>query len=441
MLALCNLRFCRGPVWQFLFVILVCSSTFACDPFTVGWSTTWDISSTTVYTLEEYNTIVGGLSGAIGSCTPPSSINPCLYNPTYSQIFWINDWSANTQDFVLLCLGKDEDCLDEAAQACDGAENVIWNEDGDCSYDCTPGSCPDGDGDGVVDECDDCPDDANVQYLDHEQFFATDDILIIEGEHVRTIAEGYKCGECTDSCDGPEVTCTPDGAFKDWAEVEKYCAMDPGAPPPECDLSKCARAEADTDGDGIPNHQDPDIDGDGIPNAQDDDMDGDGIPNAEDDDVDGDGIADVLEGKDTDGDGIPDDVDDDDDNDGIPDDVDDDDDGDGVPDDEDTERKENEECLTTVDKFNVWARSADAFPLNYLIAVQSLLGPLASISPEPPVFMYSVHESGIDLDIPLEQPPVLVTFMPYVRNTFGIYLVVTLWGFFRDRWFGLHGVK
>jgi hypothetical protein len=37
----------------------------------------------------------------------------------------------------------------------------------------------------------------------------------------------------------------------------------------------------DTDGDGIPNLEDPDEDGDGIPNAIDPDADGDGIPDAE----------------------------------------------------------------------------------------------------------------------------------------------------------------
>ena len=38
----------------------------------------------------------------------------------------------------------------------------------------------------------------------------------------------------------------------------------------------------DTDGDGIPNNEDPDIDGDGIVNGEDPDIDGDGIENFED---------------------------------------------------------------------------------------------------------------------------------------------------------------
>lgn len=40
--------------------------------------------------------------------------------------------------------------------------------------------------------------------------------------------------------------------------------------------------EKDTDGDGIPDYNDPDIDGDGIPNSTDTDIDGDGVPNEDD---------------------------------------------------------------------------------------------------------------------------------------------------------------
>ncbi len=360
--------------------------------------------------------------------------NITIWGIEAAYVCWYNCWGCGggtkgTQYFNIVCLHSSE-CASEAAQVCGGAENVIWNEDGDCSYDCKPGSCPDTDEDGVVDECDDCPSDPNVQYLDHEQWFTTADTIIIKGDKTTVVADGYKCDECVDSCTGPEVTCTPYSPFSTWADVEKYCAMDPGAAPPECDIAKCAHGEADTDGDGIPNSQDPDIDGDGIPNDEDDDMDGNGI-------------ADSSE--DVDGDGIPDGVDKfnnllDKDCDGISDDVDDDDDGDGTPDDEDDERKEDEECLHTVDQFNVWARSADAFPINWITALLELMGPLASMTPEPPVMVYSVHASGIDLDLPLEQPSVVIAFIPYIRNAFGVYLVSILWGFFRDRWFGLHGV-
>ncbi|CAH8555768.1 unnamed protein product [Schistosoma bovis] len=97
--------------------------------------------------------------------------------------------------------------------------------------------------------------------------------------------------------------------------------------------------EDDSDGDGIPDHQE-DEDGDGIPDYLEDD-DGDGIPNYLETshlkrasklpkhiDRDGDGIPDHLEG-DSDGDGIPDHQEDED-GDGIPDYLEDDD-GDGIP--------------------------------------------------------------------------------------------------------------
>lgn len=71
----------------------------------------------------------------------------------------------------------------------------------------------------------------------------------------------------------------------------------------------------DTDGDGIPDFQDPDSDNDGIPDATEAgpdplnpvDTDGDGTPDYIDMDSDNDGIADVLEGlADVNGNGIPD---------------------------------------------------------------------------------------------------------------------------------------
>jgi hypothetical protein len=77
--------------------------------------------------------------------------------------------------------------------------------------------------------------------------------------------------------------------------------------------------EADLDGDGIVNDDDPDIDGDGILNDDDPDENGDGI----------------NEKKDTDGDGIPDTKDSDIDGDGIPNGQDTDKDGDGIPNEDD----------------------------------------------------------------------------------------------------------
>ena len=74
----------------------------------------------------------------------------------------------------------------------------------------------------------------------------------------------------------------------------------------ECpDVPECR----DTDGDGIPDYQDPDDDGDGVPtateNAPDQDTDGDSIPDYLDDDDDGDGMLTRDEDLDEDGDGNP----------------------------------------------------------------------------------------------------------------------------------------
>ncbi|MBT8088468.1 MAG: OmpA family protein, partial [Gammaproteobacteria bacterium] len=75
---------------------------------------------------------------------------------------------------------------------------------------------------------------------------------------------------------------------------------------------------ADTDGDGLPNFQDPDSDGDGIPDSTEAgpnpanpiDTDGDRMPDYLDTDSDNDGIADSLEGtNDFDNDGVPDYID------------------------------------------------------------------------------------------------------------------------------------
>ena len=84
--------------------------------------------------------------------------------------------------------------------------------------------------------------------------------------------------------------------------------------------------DLDSDGDGIPNRQDPDDDNDGVPDAEDafpldpsetQDTDGDGIGNNIDEDDDGDGLADVQdifpddpnETLDSDGDGVGDNAD------------------------------------------------------------------------------------------------------------------------------------
>lgn len=63
-----------------------------------------------------------------------------------------------------------------------------------------------------------------------------------------------------------------------------FACSSPVSPPLEGDPTENPYTENDTDGDGIPDNDDPDIDGDGIPNGSDPDIDGDGVPNADDGD-------------------------------------------------------------------------------------------------------------------------------------------------------------
>lgn len=70
----------------------------------------------------------------------------------------------------------------------------------------------------------------------------------------------------------------------------------PASPPVEDDPTTTPPEEADTDGDGIPDKDDPDIDGDGVNNSIDPDIDGDGLVNEDDPTPDGDGIDGAVDG-------------------------------------------------------------------------------------------------------------------------------------------------
>ncbi|MBI4237491.1 MAG: hypothetical protein HY696_03605 [Deltaproteobacteria bacterium] len=61
---------------------------------------------------------------------------------------------------------------------------------------------------------------------------------------------------------------------------------------PDDDVPETNVADLDTDGDGIPNPDDPDIDGDGTTNLIDSDDDGDGVPDNADPDSDQNGVSD-----------------------------------------------------------------------------------------------------------------------------------------------------
>jgi len=105
------------------------------------------------------------------------------------------------------------------------------------------------------------------------------------------------------------VVLNPDGPVGEHATPNGEMAISSGI------LS--SRPVWDTDGDGVPDDEDPDLDADGIPNALDArpyDTDNDGLNNVEDDDDDNDGLTDLEEAvlgtdslrADTDGDGYDD---------------------------------------------------------------------------------------------------------------------------------------
>jgi hypothetical protein len=313
------------------------------------------------------------------------------------------------------CNGKCNTCIDEAVAECGTAENVEWTDDGDCSYNCK--LCPDTDGDGVINECDDCPDDPGVSKLKYDKYIATDTAFVVNGQSLATLQKGETCGYCRNTCGDHETTdCHPEGMFRDAEQMKSICAIDVAALPPACDQSMCAK---DTDGDGIRDEDDPDKDGDGIPNADDPDADGDGVP---DKDTDGDGIPDVLDA-DIDGDGIPnaDDPDKD---------------GDGKVDDD--QKPADGDCITTIDKFKIWSQSPDAFPLNFARAIVSALGPLASIDPATPVIHWYITDY-IHLDIEFNSAITPVAFI--IRWSFAVAIVMQLWPYFLRRWYGLHGLS
>jgi hypothetical protein len=170
------------------------------------------------------------------------------------------------------CEGRCNDCVAEAEEQCPAPDIIVWNDDGDCSYNCSP----DTDGDGTPDVED--PDDDDDGKPDDDD-------------------------PCPTNSDPACVK--PSGPDEDGDGIPDV--SDP---------------DADPDGDGIPNGEDDDDDGDGVPDNQDldSDPDGDGKLNWEDDDDDGDGIPDIKDpDADPDGDGKTNDEDDDDDGDGVPD--------------------------------------------------------------------------------------------------------------------------
>jgi hypothetical protein len=85
-------------------------------------------------------------------------------------------------------------------------------------------------------------------------------------------------GDDIPTCDISSVTVLNIGADQSGG----FACASPVDPPLEDDVTQEPPPETDTDGDGVPDSQDPDIDGDGIPNGSDTDVDGDGVENGDD---------------------------------------------------------------------------------------------------------------------------------------------------------------
>src|SRR5690625_5262051 len=188
----------------------------------------------------------------------------------------------------------------------------------------------DRDGDGIVDEKDNCPDTPNPDQADLDGDGigdACDDDIDGDGipNHQDNCPRVHNPDQKDTDGDGVGDACTDDRDGDGIPDAKDNCPDIPN--PDQADLDGDGVGDAcdnDMDGDGIPNHKDncprvhnpeqKDTDGDGVGDACTDDRDGDGIPDAKDNcpdipnpdqaDLDGDGVGDACD-NDMDGDGIP----------------------------------------------------------------------------------------------------------------------------------------
>src|SRR5690625_510787 len=156
----------------------------------------------------------------------------------------------------------------------------------------------DRDGDGIVDEKDNCPDTPNPDQADLDGDGigdACDDDIDGDGipNHQDNCPRVHNPDQKDTDGDGVGDACTDDRDGDGIPDAKDNC---PDIPNPE---------QADLDGDGVGDACDDDMDGDGIPNHQDNCP---RVPNPDQADLDGDGVGDACD-DDIDGDGFPNDVD------------------------------------------------------------------------------------------------------------------------------------
>ncbi len=165
---------------------------------------------------------------------------------------------------------------------------------------------PDSDGDGVNDDVDNCPDDANADQADGDGDGVGDACDLCEGDDAAGDTDGD--GYCDDADNCPNDA-NSNQADADGDDIGDVCEADSDADGTIDDHDNCPAIpnplQEDNDGDGAGDVCDDDDDNDGVNDSADNcpliansdqaDFDGDGQGDACDGDDDGDGVADELD--------------------------------------------------------------------------------------------------------------------------------------------------